>query len=325
MLKQLILVGGVVALAAVGASLTPFFAVQIAVGVGALLAVPLLVGRDRLAWPSLSRPHLRRLAVIALPVALAGTLTTFYMRLLVVFTSLLTTAHETGLFVTSARIIELTGGLAMLVTGLILPVATVAARDDRPRMRYVLAHTTKLALLVGGLLALVVLFAAHPIVVILGGEAFAGAAHVLQLQAPVILSTFVIYAWTGFLIADGRRRELVRSMVVGTATLLVAGPSLIPTFGAEGAALAAVIADGVLAVVMWHATRGVGDGRIGIESGYAARYLVVLGAATGAGVGVAAVGHAVAAAVAAASVFVVAALALRIVPGELTGLVRRTP
>src|SRR5439155_3622530 len=50
-LKQVILVAAVVVFAAAGASLTPFFAVQIMVGAGALLAVPLLVGRHQLAWP----------------------------------------------------------------------------------------------------------------------------------------------------------------------------------------------------------------------------------------------------------------------------------
>ena len=51
-LKQVILVVGIVVLVAVGASLAPFFAVQVLVGVGALLAVPFLVARSDLAWPS---------------------------------------------------------------------------------------------------------------------------------------------------------------------------------------------------------------------------------------------------------------------------------
>jgi O-antigen/teichoic acid export membrane protein len=323
LLKQVILVGGVVLFATVGARLTPFFAVPIMVGAGALLAVPLLVGRHQLAWPTLSRPHLRRLALMALPVALAGTLTTFYMRTLVVLASLLTNDHETGLFVTSARIIELIGGLAMLVTGLILPVATVAARDARPRLRYVLAHTTKLALLGGGLLALVVFVAARPIVVILGGQSFARAAPVLRLQAPVILSTFVIYAWTGFLIADGRRRGLVRCMLIGTAALLIAGLTLISPLGAQGGALAALAADIVLVAVMWRATQDVGDGAIGIERGYLVRYVLALGVGAGAGAALAAVAPVLAAGVVAGIVFTGLALALGIVPTELTDLFHR--
>ena len=197
---------GVVALAAAGAALTPFFAVQVLVGVGALLAVPFLVARSDLAWPSLSREDLRRLAIVALPVALASIVTAFYVRILIVLASLLTSEYETGLFVTSARIMEMLGGVALLVVGVILPVATVAARDDRGRLRYVLAHTTKMALLGGGLLALDVVVAARPIVVLLGGEEFAPAASVLRLQAPVALTIFLVYAWTTFLIADGHRR-----------------------------------------------------------------------------------------------------------------------
>ena len=83
-LKQVILVVGVVALAVAGAALTPFFAVQLLVGAGALLAVPLLVDRAQLAWPSFSREDLRRLAVTALPVALASIVTAFYVRMLIV-------------------------------------------------------------------------------------------------------------------------------------------------------------------------------------------------------------------------------------------------
>ena len=209
---------------------------------------------------SLSLEDLRHLAFTALPVALAAVLTAFYLRILIVMASLLTSEYETGLFVTSSRVLEMIGGLAMLVTGVILPVATVAARDDRPRIRYVLEHTTKLALLAGGLLALLVVVAARPIVVLLGGQEFAAAAPVLRLQAPVVLTVFLVYTWTTFLIADGRRRALVQCMLVGTSALLVTGVPLIAEFDAEGAALAAVVADLVLAAATLRAVRHVGHG-----------------------------------------------------------------
>jgi O-antigen/teichoic acid export membrane protein len=324
--KQLILFAGIVALATVGAGLTPFFVIQLAVGAGALLAVPLLVDRRLLAWPSLSRHDLRHLAFTAFPVALAAILTTFYMRMLVVIASLLTSAHETGLFVISARVVEMISGLAMLVMGVILPVATVAARDDRLRLRYVLAHTTKLALLSGGLLALVVVVAAKPIVVVLGGHEFASAAPVLRLQGPVILTTFLVYAWTAFLIADGRRRALVQSMLIGTVALLVAGVALIAQLDAKGAGLAAIVADVVLAAVILRAVRRVGDGGLGVGGDYLARYVALLAGAGGAALAVLAVAPAVVAAIVAALVFIAGAFALRIVPSELTALIpRRSP
>jgi O-antigen/teichoic acid export membrane protein len=320
-LKQVILVAGVLALAAAGAALTPFFAVQVAVGAGALLAVPFLVARSQLAWPSLSREDLRHLAFTALPVALAAILTAFYLRMLIIMASLLTSDFETGLFVTTSRVIEMIGGLAMLVTGVILPVATVAARDDRARLRYVLAHTTKVALLGGGLVALVVVVAARPIVVILGGEEYADAARVLRLQAPLVLTLFLVYAWTTFLIADGRRRALVQCMLVGLSVLLVAGIALIARLDAEGAAVAAVVADIVLLTMMLRALRRhVGDGAVGVEPGYLARYGLALAAAAGAALAVLAVAPALVAAAAAAIVFTGLALALRLVPAEVMAL-----
>jgi O-antigen/teichoic acid export membrane protein len=322
-LKQVILVVGIVVLAAAGAALTPFFAVQVLVGVGALLSVPFLVSRTELAWPSFSRDDVRRLAIVALPVALASIVTAFYVRTLIVLASLLTSEYETGLFVTSARIMEMIGGVALLVVGVILPVATVAARDDRGRLRYVLAHTTKLALLGGGLLAITVVVAARPIVVLLGGEEFAPAASVLRLQAPVVLTIFLVYAWTAFLVADGHRRALVRCMLIGLAALFATGVPLIAQLDAEGAALAAVAADIVLTAVIFLAVRRVGDGRVGVEPDYLARYAVALVAGAGAALGVLAVAPASVAACAAAAVFTGAAFALRLVPSELTALLPR--
>jgi O-antigen/teichoic acid export membrane protein len=322
-LKQVILVVGIVVLAAAGAALTPFFAVQVLVGVGALLSVPFLVSRTELAWPSFSRDDVRRLAIVALPVALASIVTAFYVRTLIVLASLLTSEYETGLFVTSARIMEMIGGVALLVVGVILPVATVAARDDRGRLRYVLAHTTKLALLGGGLLAITVVVAARPIVVLLGGEEFAPAASVLRLQAPVVLTIFLVYAWTAFLVADGHRRALVRCMLIGLAALFATGVPLIAQLDAEGAALAAVAADVVLTAVIFHAVRRVGDGRVGVEPDYLARYAVALAAGAAAALAVLVVAPAAVAACAAAAAFIGAAFALRLVPSELTALLPR--
>jgi O-antigen/teichoic acid export membrane protein len=319
-LKQVILVVGVLVLAAVGAALTAFFAVQVAVGVGALLALPFLVDRSQLAWPSLSREQLRHLAFTALPIALAATITALYTRMLIVMASLLTSEYETGLFVTSSRVIEMVGGLAMLATGILLPVATVAARDDRARLRYMLEHTTKLVLVAGGLLALTMVFAARPIVVVLGGEDFAAAAPVLRLQAPVVLSIFLVYGWTAFLIADARRRALVQCMLVGASTLLVTGLVLIARFDAKGAALAAVAADLVLVALFLRAARRVGDGTVGVGPGYLVRYLAALAAGGGMAAAVLAVAPATVAAVVAAVVFSALALALRLVPSEVAAL-----
>ena len=92
----------------------------------------------------------------------------------------------------------------------------------------------------------------------------------------MVLTIFVIYSWTAFLIADGHRRALVSCMLIGLAVLFITGIPLISQLDAEGAALAALAADLVLAAVMLRTVRRVGDGRIGVEPNYLARYVAAL-------------------------------------------------
>jgi O-antigen/teichoic acid export membrane protein len=165
--------------------------------------------------------------------------------------------------------------------------------------------------------------AARPIVVLLGGEEFAPAASVLRLQGPVVLTIFLVYAWTAFLIADGHRRALVQCMLIGLAALFVTGVPLIAQLDAEGAALAAVAADVVLTAVVFRAVRRIGDGRVGVEAGYLARYAAALAAGAGVALAVLAVAPAVVAACAAAAAFIGVAFALRLAPSELTALLPR--
>jgi O-antigen/teichoic acid export membrane protein len=165
--------------------------------------------------------------------------------------------------------------------------------------------------------------AARPIVVLLGGEDFAPAASVLRLQGPVVLTIFLVYAWTAFLVADGHRRALVRCMLIGLAALFLTGVPLIAQLDAEGAALAAVAADVVLTAVIFFAVRRVGDGRVGVEPDYLARYAVALAAGAATALGVLAVAPDAVAACAAAAVFTGAAFVLKLVPSELSALLPR--
>jgi hypothetical protein len=73
--------------------------------------------------------------------------------------------------------------------------------------------------------------------------------------------------------------------------------------------------------VVYRAVRRVGDGRVGVEPGYLARYLVALAAGVGVALAVAAVAPDVVAAAAAALAFSGACFVLRLLPSELTALI----
>ena len=271
------------ALVLANAGLVGFFALQVVIGLGALALVPLLTDRADLSAPRWSVSEWWAVARIALPIAAAAVLTVIYLRVLVVLTSVLTSDYETGLFATSARIMEMLGGLALVISGVILPVASVAARDERGRLAYVLARTTETSLLLGVLIAIVLLFGARPLVIVLGGSEFAEAAPVLQTQAPAIVTIFVVQAWATFLIADHHQRDLVRCVLIGLGALFAAGLVLIPLYDAQGAAAAAVIADLVYATAIFVAVRHLRGRPTPVQLGFCGRLMVATAVAIGIG------------------------------------------
>lgn len=321
LVKQGILLVGIVALALAGAGIVAFFALQVAIGLAALALVPILLDREDLAPPRWSVAEWWSVARTALPIAAAAVLAVIYLRVLVVLTSVLASEFQTGLFATSARIVEMLAGLALVISGVILPVATVAARDDRGRLGYVLARTTETSLLLGVLIAIVVVFGARPVTVVLGGEEFAAAAPVLRTQAPAIVTIFVVQAWATFLVADHHQRDLVRCVLVGLAALFAAGLVLIPLYDAKGAAAAAVVADLVYVTVVFIAIRRLRGRPVPVEWRFCGRLAVATLLGLGVGLAALSLPDAVTAA-AAALVFAGCAVALRLVPEDVYAALR---
>ena len=240
---------GVALLVAVGTGLVPFFGVQVAVGAIVLLATPLVISRAALV-PGIDRGVARMLVREALPLAAALAMNVVYFRVLVILTSLLATDVATGYFGTSFRIFEVLFGLPLLVLSVALPVLSVAGHEDEPRLRYSLQRLTEVALLLSVLLVLVIVAVAEPAIVFLAGEEFRGAAPVLQIQAFALIPLFLGQTWQLALVSI--RRQSALAWATGTALVVVIalGLALIPLYGATGAAVAAVLAESVLAVLL---------------------------------------------------------------------------
>jgi len=315
LVKQVILVAGIALCALLGADLVWFFAVQVAVGLGSLAVLPILVGREAIVRPRWDTSEIKEFARKALPIAAALVLTVAYVRLLVVLSSVLTDEYETGLFVTSARIVEMLGGVALLISGVILPVAAVAARDDRGRLEYVLARTTEVSLILGTLIALVFAFGARPVVTLLGGSEFAAAGPVLRIQAPAVITIFLVQAWAAFLVADDHRRDLLRCVLIGLGVLAVSAVVLIPIADARGAAIAAVVADVAYALSVFIAVRRLPGRPSPLNWSFLGRFGIALAAALA--VGLAVPGTDAVAAAAAGAVFLAACVIQRMVPVDV--------
>ncbi|MEO8969740.1 MAG: hypothetical protein ABI355_19045, partial [Solirubrobacteraceae bacterium] len=319
-LRQSALVATLLLLAVLGASLIPFFAASpIAAGV-VLLATPAVLGRHRLVAPRWAAPALRSLAITTLPLALFGVLSVLYFRVLVILMSLLqTSALQLGYYVTSARVIEIFLGIPVVLIGVVLPVLSVSARDDMARLQFVTLRLTQSLAWLGMLFAVILGTGARPILMLFGGAEYLGAARVLQIQCIALVTVFVTAAWTTPLVGMGRARDLAIATAVGLAGVVTAGSILISTDAADGAAVAAVLADLVYcATVFVYARRGRVTQAVRLRT-FAP---IVISALPAVGLALTAPLPAALDCVIATALFIVLSLRLGAVPPEITGRVR---
>jgi len=259
--KQAVTVLGIALLAAAGASLTPFFAVPILVGVVAIALSRPLLGRAAIVGPRVDREVWRPLIREALPIAAAFVLATLYLRIVVVLMSLVSTPVETGLFGTSYRILDTLTQVPTLLAGIALPLLTAAVRDgDFERLRYALQRVTEVGTTCAALIVVVTVLAADSIVVVLGGSQYAHAASVLRIQSCALLGIFLSQFWSAAVISLHRQRELIVVNGVALAGLGVFAALLIPRWGANGGALAGVLGDLLLASLLLWRLRRAGPG-----------------------------------------------------------------
>ena len=271
--------------------------------------------------PRWTGARIRQLGGIALPVAVATVLGVLYVRMLVVLMSLLSdNERELGYLVTSARVLELSGGLPFLVVAVVLPVLSVAARDDHERLVYMTSRIAQVMALGGVLIALVIWTLARPILLVLGGDEYGPAAPVLQIQCFAAITIFITAGWQPALFGMGRVKWLAAAMALGLVAVIVSGLLLIPPFDATGAAIAAVIGDVVLCAAVYTALRRSGPGAWLGGTAAVARILAASLAAVAVGL-IPGIPDGVRA-VLVVSVFSAAALVLRAVPSEITDAAR---
>ncbi|HEX4680550.1 MAG TPA: oligosaccharide flippase family protein [Gaiellaceae bacterium] len=241
----------IVLLVLLGAKLLPFFAAQAVTG-AALLAVAPFVVRARGSLvpgydPALVRPLLRE----ALPLAVALVMNVIYFRVLMIIMSLLASKHELGLFATSFQVFTVIWSLPLVVLSSALPLLAVAGRDDGDRLGRGLQSITEVGLAAGVFLTLVVYALATPAIRLLGGAQFAGAAPVLQIQAFALVPVFLGQAWQLGLLSVRRQSALIWANAIALVAVIVIGTVFVSAWSSRGAAVAAVIAESLLAALVY--------------------------------------------------------------------------
>lgn len=257
-LRHALTLGGVALLVLAGASLLPFFGVQVGVGIAILLLTPLVISAAAGMRPAIDRAAARALLRESLPLAAALAMNVIYLRLLVILVSVQTDEVETGLFATSFRIFEILLGIPTLVLAVALPLLAVAGAEDRERLRYALQRMTETAVAVSLLLVLVTVVLAERAILLLGGEEYADAAPILRLQAFALLGVFLSQVWTLGLVSLRRQRDVAVANAAALAVVLVLGTVLVRAYDGMGGAAAAVATEILLALFLLAALHRVG-------------------------------------------------------------------
>jgi O-antigen/teichoic acid export membrane protein len=248
LVRQVVNVALLVALVLAGAGLLPLLAVAIpASAVSLALTVPLVLRYTSLR-PSFHLAHWWRLLRETVPWAVVAAVSIVYFRLALVLMSLISSAKQTGYFATSFRITEVLVGIPILVIGAAFPILARAEREDSARFALASGRIFELALLAGTWLVLCLeVGAGFAIHVIAAGKADPSIA-VLRIQGLALIASFIAVACGYPLLMMRRYRDVLASNLIALAISGVLTLSLVPSLGARGAALAALVAEIGLAV-----------------------------------------------------------------------------
>ena len=310
---------GVALLALAGASLLPFFVVQLFVMVPIIFLTVLVGGSESRALPAANLGEWRRMASQVVTYSGAVVLSVLYFRISQIMVSLLSNAHQTGYFGVSFRILDSLTVIPPLLVSSALPVLARAARDDAQRFAYASLRLVEAMIVAGVGVAVVIFLGAGFIVRLVAGPHFGPSVEVMRIQAFALVGTFVVASRGYALLSLGRMRAMLVSNALAFAVVIGAGIPLIVSDGARGAAIAMTAAELLLALSYELAiTRGRSELRA--EGGFVAR---VAAAAVVACVPMVLLGlPSLAMAAIGAVVYAAAALALKVVPMELLDAIR---
>ena len=250
-LKSALTFVAVVVLVAAGSSLLPFFGAQIPVGLVVIALTPLAVPLRHGLVPGFDRAVVAGLLRQALPLAVALTMNVIYFRVLMIMTSLLASKTATGYFATSFQVFAVLFSLPLLVLSTALPLLSVAGRDDDTRLAFGLQKMTEVSLAASVVFVLVIFALAPTLIPLLGGDQYRGAVPVLRIQSFALIAVFVGQVWQLGLLSLRRQAALAWANAGALAIVLALGAIFIPLWGANGAAVAAVVSESCLAALVY--------------------------------------------------------------------------
>jgi O-antigen/teichoic acid export membrane protein len=320
LLRQAMLVLGIVAVVALGAGVLPLLAVQIPAALVALVATVLLVRRSVPVSAAFDGAEWRSLLRSVLPFAAATVIAAVYFRAALIVLEIVSTPRETGWFSAPFRITEVLLAVPNLVVGTAFPIFARAARDDHSRLAYGLGRVFQASVSLGAC-ALVGLVLGAPFVIdVVAGPGFDPSIDVLRVQAVALTISFVATPLAYAMLSLRMHGAILAISSTALAMNVTAVAILGSAEGAMGAAVGTVIAEVAGLAVAWTFIRRRSQT---VAPGIGALLRVAPALAAALAIGLVPGLPALVAALLGVSVFAVGAYLTGAVPPELLGAFRR--
>jgi O-antigen/teichoic acid export membrane protein len=267
----------------------------------------------RTAWVAPAAEVKRLLSGLA-PFAAAFLLLTAYYKVDIILLDRWRGASEAGIYAAAYRFVDIAQALSVVIASALYPrLSRLGSRAGRPAARAI-----ELMLLAAVPASALLWIVREPLVAMLFGEVYAGAAGALALLAPA-LPFLALNAIATFMLAAAGRIGIVAGSYAAALALTVAlNAAWIPPLGALGAARAMVVAELSLSIALVLAAGRVADARPRLSAFVPA----LAAAAVAVIVGASGLGPASALAISTAAVAVIYAL-FRVMPADERTLLRR--
>lgn len=247
--RQAVFVAIVIGLVVAGAGLLSFLGATIPANLLLFaLSVPLVRGLMPLL-PRFERSEWLAIVRLVGIYAAAAAVGTIYVSAVIVTTSLVGTAEDSGYLGAGFRVFSVLVGIPMLLVSTAFPVLARAAHRDPERLQYAFQRLIDIALIVGCWMALGTVFGAEVAIDIVAGADFEPAVRVLQIQGLALVTTFLSITGGLMLVSLHRHHALLVVNLVGLTCAVALTAALVPEFGAEGAAVATLLAEVVIVVM----------------------------------------------------------------------------
>lgn len=246
-LKQATLSAFIIVFVLVGAGLVAFFwASVIAYGVMFVMTL-LLVHRHASLRPAFDWPVWRKVLRDVVPYGAAAAVGLIYFRIAVILMSYVSTPDETGYFSAAYRIIEVVATLPWMLVVSVFPIVARAARDDEERLGFALQRIFEVSLLIGAFLAIGLGVGAPFAIKVVAGPGFEESVGVLRLLSVALVTSFLVATWSFALLSFKAFRAILAANLIAAVAAAAGTLALAPSLGAEGAAIATVVAEAILA------------------------------------------------------------------------------